>query len=157
MVTAKVYKHYRLGRVNGNNYSLDSKTLQREDVIIPPSIAEKNNENWKDSGDFYELNEEATETFVKERQAQLDEVEFRKSSKIAEAKQTLGEVFEKVAVDSLKKESKENESGSELGEDENNITKAQLKALCEEKDYPKEEWNNLNKTDLIEYLASKKV
>lgn len=137
------YIQYKLGKVDGK-FSTDMRKVKIPATPMTRGVAEKYNENTQESGLLFVVDEIATEKFREYQKQRTIDTAANKLKKSLDAKELLTTAFD-VLLKS--KEQKDVDDGTP--------TVKEMKALCEEKQYPKKEWNTLSKSELTEYLKSK--
>jgi hypothetical protein len=92
---------YQLSRINGNNFSRETKVLKAKGVIVPLEYAEDVTRSWITSGKIYEIDEEGTKEFEKENskriKARKAQKEFEKLNSANALKDILGMAASQVA------------------------------------------------------------
>lgn len=142
------YDKYKLGRVEGK-FSLDMKKLINSAIPMTREVAGNYNNVSNQSGVIFVFNAEKTIEYKEYEKNRKIEKEAKKFQKVHDAKALLGAAFD-TAIKEKINQTKESEKS-------NDPLLRELKAQCEEKGYPKKEWQTLNKMDITEYLKSKEL
>lgn len=137
-----VYDKYKLGKVEGK-FDRSMRKLELGTIPMTRSVAEDYNAVTDQIGIFLVLDEEATQKYKEYEKNRNAERIAKVDKKKSDAKELINSVFE-----TLLKEKQESGSSTDP-------TLKEMKTLCEEKKYPKSEWQTLRKEEMVSYLKSK--
>ena len=65
---------YKLARLDGNKFAKEHKTLVRENAKVHIDWVNQVNNNWQDTGRWYEVNQELTDKYYGEDKPNRDEL-----------------------------------------------------------------------------------
>ena len=139
-----VYDKFKLGRVEGK-FSRDMKKLVLEGIPMRRFEADNYNRDTHESGVMFVYNEEKTAKYKEYEQTRKEKVIAAKEKKTIDAKALINSVFDTLLKEKL----------AAGADPEDGLTVKEMKTKCEELEYPKKEWQSLNKADLTEYLKTK--
>lgn len=97
-----IAKLYRLASIK-NRYSLDHKEIDRPKAIVERQYAEANNENYINTGLWYEIDEKATNEWKQKLEDKKQIAEQRKELKQAANAAILSDAINKVIEQKIKK------------------------------------------------------